>query len=452
MKGGFLLLFAIATVAMAAPEAAPRAEADLFPEAENLRREAAALGQKRWRPMLRYVADLHVRSTHAAIKPFEFPWEEIGPGYTPAFGHWDIIHQILDVLPTAPRHAHEQLLNDVRLQLADGFLPGSVWMPGSYHAKRHDNHPWFNTSSQSHPPVWVVAADDYMTLTGDRTELREFFQRVTKQIGWFEANRAAEGGGFYYTDISLHLWESGIDEGVRFDNAPRQKLACVDATSHVYQLCDLAARWAERLGEDAKPWRDKADRLRDFIRAKMWAEDDGFFYDVWAREDRRLRTEAFEGIWPVIVGAADRPMAMRVIDEWILNPQRFFSRHPIATVGVSDPKFELRLWRGPAWNSMTYWAARACVRYNRPDAAVRLLEAALDDSAKQFARTGTIWEFYHPQGGFPEKLERKPASKADHNPPCHDYLGHNPLLAMARLWQQLTVTSSGGAKLAGATH
>jgi putative isomerase len=420
--------------------------ADLFPEAEKLRTETAGLGKESWRPMLRYVANLHVRSTHEAIAPFKFPWEEIGPGYVPAFGHWDLIHQILDVLPTAPQHAHEQLLNDLRLQLDNGFLPGSVWMPGSYHAKRHDNQPWFNRAEQSHPPVWVVAAEDYMVLTGDRSDLPEFFERATRQIGWFEASRAAEGGGFYYTDISLHLWESGIDEGIRFDHAPRQKLACVDATSHVYQLCDFAARWAERLGKDARPWRAKADRLREFIHTGMWAEDDGFFYDGWARDDRSLRTQAFEGLWPVIVGAASPAEANRVMDEWVLNPRRFLSPHPIATVGVTDPRFELRLWRGPAWNSMTYWAARACVRYDRPDAALRLLEMALDDSAAQFARTGTIWEFYHPQGGFPETLERKPASKTEHNPPCHDYLGHNPLIAMARLWQQLNTAHADAGK------
>lgn len=27
-------------------------------------------------------------------------------------------------------------------------------------------------------------------------------------------------------------------------------------------------------------------------------------------------------------------------------------------VSLSDPKFELRMWREPTWNSMTYWAAR----------------------------------------------------------------------------------------------
>ncbi len=81
---------------------------------------------------------------------------------------------------------------------------------------------------------------------------------------------------------------------------------------------------------------------------------------------------------------------------------------------------------------MTYWAARGCLRYGRADAAQALLERALDASAAQFARTGTVWEFYHPQGGDPESLQRKPHTA--YNRPWRDYLGHNPLIAMAGLY------------------
>jgi hypothetical protein len=81
---------------------------------------------------------------------------------------------------------------------------------------------------------------------------------------------------------------------------------------------------------------------------------------------------------------------------------------------------------------MTYWAARGCLRYGRRDAASRLLERALDSSAAQFERTGTIWEFYDALGGQPELLQRKPHTPF--NAPCCDYLGHNPLIAMARMY------------------
>jgi hypothetical protein len=73
------------------------------------------------------------------------------------------------------------------------------------------------------------------------------------------------------------------------------------------------------------------------------------------------------------------------------------------------------------------------VRYDHNDTARKLLEAALDATAKQFARTGTVWEFYDPRGGDPESLKRKPTGR---NVPCRDYLGHNPLFAMADLWRK----------------
>jgi putative isomerase len=137
-------------------------------------------------------------------------------------------------------------------------------------------------------------------------------------------------------------------------------------------------------------------------------------------------------MWPVVVGAATAAQAKRVINEHLLNPREFFTAHPIATVAAHDPKFELRMWRGPAWNCMTYWAARACERYGEKDGARRLLEAALDETAKQFARSGTLWEFYHPHAGEPETLQRKPAK----NVPNRDYVGHNPLFAMVELWRR----------------
>ena len=82
---------------------------------------------------------------------------------------------------------------------------------------------------------------------------------------------------------------------------------------------------------------------------------------------------------------------------------------------------------------MTYWAARGCLRYDRKDAARLLLERALDETAFQFQGTGTVWEFYHPYGGDPMSLKRKP--QTSYNAPCRDYLGHNPLIAMARLYE-----------------
>ena len=434
---GFLLwiivIFAVFGVSHAASAQEERSDWD------PLHREATRLGKPGWRAMLQYAVALHERSTHSPAPPFAYEWEEIGPGYGygPAFGHWDVVHEILDVMPTGIEHARHQLLNNVRLQLENGFLPGVIWMPGA--PASVNGKPTFNTGTQSHPPVWVVAADDYMRYSRSTELLKEFYQRLTKQINWFEKNRKAQPDGFFYNDILIHKWESGVDEGVRFDGTQQGPLACIDATSHVYQLYAFAANWAAQLGRgEAVVWRRKAEHLKRFIQRELYDPRSGYFYDIWAMRDPAARHLAYEGLWPVIVGAATPAQANRITTEFVLNPKRFFTKHPIPTVAVEDPKFELRMWRGPSWNSMTYWVARGLLRYGHRDAARKLLEAALDDSAEWFARTGTIWEFYHPHGGDPRQLQRKPQTKR--NLPWTDYLGHNPLLAMARMYEELSAS------------
>lgn len=388
--------------------------------------------------MLLYAVELHRRSTHPAAPPFTNEWEEIGPGYGygPAFGHWDVVHEILDLLPTEPERALTQLLNDIRLQDDAGFIPGAIWMPGSPGSRGHGGRAAWDRGAQGHPPVWVVAADAYLALHPSRELMQEFYDRAVKQIGWFDAHRKATPEGYFYNDILLGKWESGVDEGIRFDDAARGNFACVDTTAHVFQLCHYAAQWAAALGLPSTPWAGRAAALQTFIQTQLYDADTHFFYDSWAVSNPKMRHLAFEGLWPLYVGAASPAQAGRIIDQYVLNPQAFFTPHPIASVGAGDPKFELRMWRGPAWNSMTYWTAQACVRYGRPDAARKLLEAALDNTAVQFAKTGKIWEFYHPYGGNPADLARKPHTKQ--NQPWPDYLGHNPLLAMARLYDAVS--------------
>jgi len=391
---------------------------------ERLKSEAKVLGKPSWRGMFQYAAELHERSTHPPREPFPYPWEEIGPGYhaTPAFGHWDVVHEILDTMPAEPEHAANQVLNDLAGQQEDGLVPGTIYMSGE--------KPKWNPLV-GHPPLWPVAAGEYFDLTGRRDLIESCYQPLLRQIGWFEKLRKVGDNGFYYSDMLRVTYESGIDQGVRFDEPSAVPFPCVDATSHVYQLYRHAADWSRLLGKDPTALGQKADAIGSFIREELFDGETGLFRDGRALKERRL---AFEGMWPVVVGAAAPAQAARVIDRNLLDPRRFFTAHPISSVGAEDPKFELRMWRGPAWNSMTYWAARGCIRYDRPDAAARLLEKALDCSAMQFERTGTIWEFYHPHAGRPEDLRRKPETQQ--NTPCRDYLGHNPLLAMARMWEK----------------
>jgi neutral trehalase len=197
----------------------------------------------------------------------------------------------------------------------------------------------------------------------------------------------------------------------------------------------MAAQWSKHLGFEAHWYEKRRDELQKFLCDTLYVKEEGMFYDIWAVKDSTLRHLAFESMWPLVTGAATKEQANTYIDRYLLDTAIFLTPHPISTVGRKDPKFELRMWRGPAWNSMTYWAARACVNYDRKDAARLILGKALDASAKQYNRTGTIWEFYDSSGGNPEQVKRKPHT--NYNTPSRDYLGHNPLIAMALLYDSV---------------
>ncbi|MDB6118139.1 MAG: glycoside hydrolase [Verrucomicrobiaceae bacterium] len=394
---------------------------------EALLKQAEKCPKTEWQPMLRHLAGLHGRNVFPPLDHLKHPYESIGSSYQGGrvFGHIDLAHERLDTLKALPAHVRDQTRNELAAQQKDGLIPGVVTFDANGKAS-------FKTD-KGFAPLWVVPAEDYVRLTGDKVLLAEALGALIKQIGWFERGRAAPGGGFYYLDVIQKTWESGMDEGIRYDERPAEISASVDATAHVYMLYEHAARWCKVLAKPQSPWEERSKALRQFIQTELWDAQTGFFYDRWTVREPSKRHLAFEGMWPVVTGAATPEQARRVIDEHLLNAKEFFTPHPISTVAVNDSKFELRMWRGPAWNCMTYWAARGCFRYDRKDAAAKLLQAALDTTAADFGRTGKLWEYYHPQLGAAQELARKAKGR---KLPYDDYIGHNPLFAMVALWTE----------------
>lgn len=392
--------------------------------------QVVKIGKPLWQPLLSHAIDLHVGGVHAPFGGLPYRWGEVAPGgeLGQFYGGWDTVHTALDLLNFDPKHGLYQILNILALQQPDGFVPG--------HLVIKNNELVWNSKITS-PPLWPILVQDYIALTGDRSSLETCYHAVKKQIDWFETYRQ-QGEGYYYLDCLDAFWESGVEESIRYigcDIHDEKEIACIDATSHVYNLYTHAITWAEMLNEDAAQWQLKADKLRHYIQNELFDSQTGYFYDRWAVKRPEQQKLTFEGLWPFIVGAISSEQAQNVINQYCLEPSCFFTHHPIPSIGIRDPHFAFNFWRGPARNSIAYWVARGCITYGRIDAAKILLERALDATTEQFQNTGKIWEFYPPQGGDPRELSRQYGSFLKH--PCSNYLGHNPLIAMAQLWEKI---------------
>lgn len=386
------------------------------------------LGKPRWQSFLNQVISLHEDSIHAPCYGLPYRWEETSPSRELGihFGHWDSVHVALDALAIGSKHGIQQILNTLSLQDGNGMIPGHLGIV-DYKMK------W--TTKSTFPPLWPMAIHNYLTQCANEELIQYCYRCLVKQIEWFEKERRGEDDGFYYLDYLDRIWESGVEGGVRYDISPDDTidtLACIDATSHVYSLYRHASMWADLIGEEPEKWVTKGLDLKSFIENELFNEQKGYFFDQWVVENPEKEIITFEGMWPIFVGAASNEQAQRVINEYLLSHKHFFTPHPIPTLSLSSPHYSNVSWRGPTYNSMTYWAAQGCIHYHRLDAAKHLLERALDATAEKFEQTGFIWECYDPTKGNPKEITRHPLDY-----PSKNHLGHNPLIAMAKLYDEI---------------
>jgi glycogen debranching enzyme len=389
---------------------------------------------------------LHRESYLAPMGPFKYPWQDIGIGYQafPCFGHWDLVHECLNLLPFAPDMVRQQMEMYLGFISEEGQMPGTVYGPGALGDKQQWDPEMWNSldgchwsRNWSHPPLWPHLIDDYFTLTDDRTFLAVCLKHGLKNLGWWKRLRSTPDGGFYYLDITQRLWESGVDDGVRFIQAPSKPQACVDATSHMTGLMKHLQRWANVLGDSSVNLLPDIKIAEDLVRNRMWDERQGFFFDIWMTDGTVKPIKSFEGFFPLLARIATPEQAKRLVGH-AMDPGEFFAYHPMSTVATDETVFKLDCWRGPAWNSMTYWIMRALADYGFHNEAAAIGWQALERTDEAFRKYGHIFEFYNSVGPEIESLGRKGSPKG----PFRDYLGHAPLLAMFRLCQKVRKVDS----------
>jgi len=336
------------------------------------------------------------------------------------------VHACLDALWLDPAHVKRQIENYFNQETSDGMLPGVVFGPKAEGGGLGTGE--FNPTLEcSHPPVWTFLVDDYFARTGDKDFLFWAFRFGRRNLDWWAKERPAMEGGYYYFDITDRKWESGVDESVRFDDTDELPHACVDASSHIFALVSFMQKWAGQVGEYAPELDRERHSLAVFSREELWDEASGFFSDLWAvREGKKIKT--FDGFWPMVCGAAAGEQVKRLAGH-LTDEKEFFTYHPVPTIARDEPSYSFDMWRGPAWNSMTYWICRGFASCGFEKEAKRVAQRALDRSLERFRETGTVFEFYNSDSADVSALKRKGKDAG----PCREYLGHNPLISLFML-------------------
>jgi glycogen debranching enzyme len=208
---------------------------------------------------------------------------------------------------------------------------------------------------------------------------------------WFEKNDVDGNGLCEY----LHPYSSGLDDSPLWDDGV--PVESPDLNTYLCLQQEALSRIAFAIGEaaDGAQWAQRADALAARMLRWMWDADAGLFWAKRPTHDARVNVRTPFNLFPLITGRLPEDVTRRLVAH-LTNENEFWSRYPLPTVALNDPKFDpLTMWRGPAWVNVNYLLIEGLQRTGYVDLARELRRRTLD----LICLHDDIYEYYHPQTG-----------------------------------------------------
>lgn len=320
------------------------------------------------------------------------------------FWAWDSWKHAAALARFAPELARDQMRAMFDYQAADGMVPDCLYLD-----KAGNN--WRDTK----PPLAVWATLEIYRATGDKAFLVEMYDKLVRYHRWWFAardhdhNGVAEYGSTDGTKVAAK-WESGMDNGVRFDAISMLKNSegawsmdqeSVDLNAYLYKEKLDLAQVAAVLGktQDHARWLKEAATMKAVIQARMFDKTRGYFFDTKLGSGDPVRVYGSEGWTALWAGVATPDQAKSVIGI-MLDPNKFATFMPFPTLAADDPHFSpiKGYWRGPVWLDQAYFGVESLRRYGydrqADDMARRLVL-----NAKGLTQQAPMYENYDPLTG-----------------------------------------------------
>jgi len=324
-------------------------------------------------------------------------------GYFNGFWAWDSWKHAVALAEFAPEVAKDQIRAMFDYQDEFGMVADCIY------ADQSENN-WRDTK----PPLAAWAVWKVYQATKDKDFLEEMLPKVEKYHKWWydyrdhDQNGLCEYGSTDGTYIAAR-WESGMDDGVRFDNrkmVPNRKGAwsidqeSVDLNSFLYKDKRYLALIIRALGdtEKSQQFMDGAENLKKKIQTQMFDEETGFFYDIDLVDKSFIKVQGSECWVPLWVGVANNEQAA-MVQSVMTDTSKFATYIPLPTLAKDHPAFLTGYWRGPVWVDQVYFGIRGLERYGFNTEAEVFTRQLFDRPEGLKDVPGPIRENYHPLTG-----------------------------------------------------
>ncbi|MFA6102419.1 MAG: trehalase family glycosidase [Victivallaceae bacterium] len=256
------------------------------------------------------------------------------------------------------------------------------------------------------PPLFAWTEWEYYLLTGDNSRVERVFPKLSKYYNWLKNNRTRSSGLYWFEDSGSSGMDNSPRSGYPSANLNGSDVCWIDLICQQALSASCLAKIAKLLGNKSEEafFLSEHETLCTLINKYHWSEKHGFYYDVFDRMNPLLRhnflnTKTAAAFWPLLCGAANETQ-INSLTEHLLNPDEFWTRHPIPTLSRDDSNYDPLggYWLGGVWAPTNYMTTAGLKKQNRHsiarDLAVKHLDA-MSDVIKNKSY-GSIWECYSP--------------------------------------------------------
>jgi hypothetical protein len=257
--------------------------------------------------------------------------------------------------------------------------------------------------SSTGPNVLAWAEWQIYTHTGDRERLAHVFPVLLAYTQWMRINRTWLDGTY---------WSSGW--GCGMDNLPRVekgydpafshgRMRWIDATLQAILAAEMLCRMAGVLGRDThlNGLRGEAVRLRALVNEQMWDESPAFYCDQYA-DGRCSPVRHIGAYWALLAGVVPSDRLERFIAH-LDDPAEFNRPHRVPSLSHAHAAYDPTggYWRGGVWPPTNYMVMKGLRACGYGSLAHLIARNHVEQTARVFEDTGTLWENYAPEGARP---------------------------------------------------
>ncbi|MCL2068752.1 MAG: hypothetical protein FWH00_02520 [Oscillospiraceae bacterium] len=238
-----------------------------------------------------------------------------------------------------PRAAQSSFCQFADYRREDGLLPYKVTPDGPAYRQ-------IQTVTPLARSVW-----NHYRRNGDREFLEKMYRAMAANDNWLAKYRDTRGTGCVEAfgtfdtghDASPRFWHCpdvpfGSDPTQCDPDSPILPFLAPDITANVYCQRKYLGLMADELGITGEDWESKAQKSLNSLMEHCWDSEDRFFYD----RDKHGRFVKVQGdnllrVFECEVG--DGALFEDALRRYLLNTRKFFSRYPMTTIAMDDPRF-----------------------------------------------------------------------------------------------------------------